>query len=194
MHDGRLILRFVSLRDAEALVAIYAPIVTSTAISFETMAPDVAEMRTRIAAQPANKPWLVAERDGAVAGYAYASTFRDRAAYRFGVEVTAYVAEAARRGGVGRAIYQALFRLLAIQGYRRAFAGITLPNDASVALHRATGFAEAGVMHAAGFKFDRWHDVAFFERAVAPLSAPQRDPLDIEELDATSVHKALLLG
>jgi L-amino acid N-acyltransferase YncA len=192
MHDGRLKLRFVSLRDAEALVAIYAPIVTSTAISFETLAPDADEMRARIAAQPATKPWLVAERNGAVAGYAYASTFRDRSAYRFGVETTAYVAEAARRGGVGRAMYEALFELLSMQGYRRAVAGITLPNDASIALHLASGFSAAGVMHAAGFKFDRWHDVAFFERAVAPLGTPQRDPLAIEELDPRSVHAALL--
>jgi L-amino acid N-acyltransferase YncA len=192
MHDGRLSLRFVSLRDAEALVAIYAPIVTSTAISFETSAPDVAEMRGRIAAQLPDKPWIVAERDGAVAGYAYASTFRGRAAYRFGVEVTAYVAESARRGGIGRAMYGALFALLKLQGYRRAFASITLPNEASVALHLAAGFSEAGVLHAAGFKFDRWHDVAFFERAVAPLHPPQRDPLAVEELEPTNVHAALL--
>lgn len=147
-------------------------------------------MRSRIALQPANKPWIVAERDGAVAGYAYASTFRERAAYRFGVEVTAYVAESARRRGVGRALYRALCALLAVQGYRRAFAGITLPNDASVALHRAAGFTEAGIVHAAGFKFDRWHDVAFYERAIAALETPERDPVAVDRLHERDVRAA----
>jgi phosphinothricin acetyltransferase len=147
-------------------------------------------MRARIALQPANKPWIVAERDGAVAGYAYASTFRGRAAYRFGVEVTAYVAESARRGGVGQELYRALFALLVSAGYRRAFAGITLPNDASVALHRAAGFTEAGVMHAAGFKFERWHDVGFYECALAPLDIPAGDPCSIEDLTTNEVQTA----
>jgi L-amino acid N-acyltransferase YncA len=185
-----MILRFASLRDAEQFVAIYAPIVESTAISFELVAPDLAEMRLRIASTPANKPWIVAEIDGAVAGYAYASTFRGRAAYRFGVEVTAYVAERARRNGVGRALYQSLRQLLTSQGYRRAFAGITLPNDASVALHRAAGFSEAGIVHAAGYKFDRWHDVAFYECALGPLYDPQRDPIAVDALAPAQVEAA----
>ena len=185
-----MILRFVSLRDAEELAAIYAPIVTSTTTSFETVAPDAAEMKARVAAQPENKPWLVAEIDGAVAGYAYASTFRGRAAYRFGTEVTAYVAERARRNGVGRALYRALMSLLASQGYRRAFAAITLPNDASVALHRAAGFTEAGVVRGAGFKFDRWHDVAFYECGLAPLDLPQHDPIAFDKLEPAAIEAA----
>jgi L-amino acid N-acyltransferase YncA len=189
--DGRpVILRFASLRDAEQIAAIYAPIVASTAISFELVAPDLGEMRLRMASQAANKPWIVAEIDGAVAGYAYASTFRGRAAYRFGVEVTAYVAERARRSGLGRALYRALMHLLKSQGYRRAFAGITLPNDASVALHRAAGFTEAGVVHAAGHKFDRWHDVAFYERELGPLDLPQRDPLAVDALAPADIEAA----
>jgi len=183
-------LRFASLRDDHELAAIYAPIVESTTISFETIAPNAAEMRARIAGHPPNKPWIVAERDGAVAGYAYASSFRDRVAYRFGAEVTVYVAEAARRGGVGGALYQALTHLLVSQGYRRAFAGITLPNDASIALHRAAGFTEAGVVHAAGFKFDRWHDVAFYERALGAFDVPERELLNVDELDVGAVKAA----
>jgi L-amino acid N-acyltransferase YncA len=187
-------LRFASLRDDAAIAAIYAPVVTATAISFELVAPDAAAMRARIAEQPADKPWLVAEIDDAVAGYAYASSFRGRAAYRFSVEVGVYVAEGARRRGAGLALYRALTALLATQGYRRAFAGIALPNDASIALHRAAGFTEAGVVHAAGFKFDRWHDVAFYERALAPLDVPRRDPRRLDELDASEVRAALALN
>ena len=145
-----MILRFATVRDAEALAAIYAPIVEATMISFEAVAPDVDEMRARIGTQPANKPWIVAEADGRIAGYAYASGFRGRTGYRFSAEVTVYVAEAARRGGVGRTLYRALLQLLVSQGYRRAYGGIALPNDASIALHRAVGFIEVGVAHSAG--------------------------------------------
>lgn len=185
-----MILRFASLRDAEELVAIYAPIVETTAISFEAVAPGAAEMQLRLASQPANKPWIVAETAGALDGYAYAAPFRGRAAYRFGAEVTVYVAERARHGGVGRALYAALLRLLTLQGHRRAFAGIALPNDASVALHRSAGFTGAGVMHAAGFKFGRWHDVGFYECALGALDVPQHDPLDITALDPSAVRAA----
>jgi phosphinothricin acetyltransferase len=185
-----MILRFASLRDAEELVAIYAPIVESTAISFELIAPDAAEMRARIGNHPGDKPWIVAATGGAIAGYAYASTFRGRPAYRFGAEVTVYVAEQARRGGVGRALYGALMRLLASQGYRRAFAGIALPNDGSVALHHAVGFTDAGVTHAAGFKFGRWHDVGFYECALGPLDVPMHDPLEVTALDTLAIRTA----
>jgi len=189
-----MLLRFASLRDDAAITAIYAPIVTATAISFELVAPNADEMRTRIATQPANKPWIVAEIDAAVAGYAYASTFRARAAYRFGAEVTVYVAERARRRGVGRALYRSLLHLLALAGYRNAYAGITLPNDASVELHRAAGFTATGVVHAAGFKFDRWHDVAFYECRLAPLDVPPHDPRAIDQLGAAEVRAAFALN
>lgn len=187
-------LRFVSLRDDAAIAAIYAPVVAETAISFETVPPDAGAMRARIATQPAVLPWVVAEIDEAVAGYAYASSFRGRAAYRFSVEVGVYVAAGARRRGAGTALYGALLRLLELQGYRRAFAGIALPNDVSIALHRAVGFSAAGTVHAAGFKFDRWHDVAFYERGLAPLDVPHRDPLAIHELDPTEVRAVFALN
>jgi L-amino acid N-acyltransferase YncA len=185
-----MILRFATVRDAESLAAIYAPIVESTAISFETVAPDPDDMRSRIGNQPANKPWIVAEIDGSVAGYAYASAFRGRSAYRFGAEVGVYVAESARRRGVGLTLYRGLLRLLTSQGYRRAYAGITLPNDGSIALHRAAGFTEFGTAHAAGFKFGAWHDVGFYECALGPLDIPRHDPLDVDALPVPAVEAA----
>jgi len=190
-----MLLRFVSLRDAEELASIYAPIVEQTAISFESVAPDAAEIRRRIGTHPANKPWIVAEAapssaeaGGTIAGYAYASDFRTRAAYRFSAEVTVYVAKHARRTGVGRRLYSALMRLLTLQGYRRAYAGIALPNEGSVALHLAAGFTDAGVVHAAGFKFGQWHDVGFYERTLGPLDVPQHDPLDIRDLNLADIE------
>jgi len=133
-------LRLAAASDAAQIVEIYAPIVETTPISFEEVAPSVAEMQKRITETMRTFPWLVAERDGVVAGYVYATRFRGRAAYRWSVEATAYVRESARGAGIGSALYRALFRILAAQGYRNAFAGITLPNAPSVALHLAVGF------------------------------------------------------
>lgn len=184
-------LRFATADDAAAISAIYAPIVEHTAISFETQPPDATEIRARITGMAATKPYLVAVHAGRVAGYAYASDVRGRAAYRFGAEVTVYVAEHARRLGVARRLYGGLFALLRLQGYRRAFAGIALPNDASVGLHRALGFTAAGVWHAAGFKFDLWHDVSFWELPLGPLDVPSHDPLPLHELASPDVQAAL---
>lgn len=184
-------LRFATAADAAGIAAIYAPVVEHTAISFETVPPDAGEIAARIAGMPPDKPYLVAEHDGQVAGYAYASGVRGRAAYRFGVEVTVYVSENFRRMGVARTLYAGLFGLLRRQGYRRAYAGIALPNDASVELHRAVGFTDAGVWHAAGFKFDRWHDVSFWELALGPLDVPASDPLPVSELTPEDVQAVL---
>jgi len=189
---GRVHLRFVRPGDAAAIAAIYAPIVAETAISFEAVPPDAAEMRRRIEEHGTQRPWLTIAGDDDVAqGYAYATAFRARAAYRFGCETTVYVAERARGRGAGRRLYTALTALLREAGYRRAFAGIALPNAASIALHLAQGFTPAGVMHAAGYKFGRWHDVAFYELALRELDAPGADPLPVGALDPAFVAAAL---
>lgn len=164
--------------DAPAIAAIYAPVVAGTAISFETEPPDAAEMRARIAKTlGAGLPWLVAEADGVVCGYAYASKHRERAAYQWSVDTTVYVADGRRGQGVGRALYGALLPLLAGLGYCQAFAGIALPNVASVGLHEAVGFAPLGVYRNVGFKLGQWRDVGWWQRALRepdPVpSAPQ---------------------
>jgi phosphinothricin acetyltransferase len=185
-------LRFVRAGDAEAIAAIYAPIVRDTAISFEATPPDAGEIRRRIGALGTTWPWIVGtDDDDRAIGYAYASAFRNRHAYRFGAEVTVYVAEDARGRGCGARLSTALTALLRAQGFRRAYAGISLPNDASVALHEACGFTHAGTVHAAGYKFERWHDVAFYETALAPLDRPAGDPLPLDALDPAIVAAAL---
>ena len=109
-------------------------------------------------------PWYVAEEAGSVAGYAKAGGWRDRAAYDWTTEIGLYVADSARGRGIGRALYAALLDELARRGFRSAIAGITLPNDASVALHHAFGFQSVGVVRDAGFKHGRWCDVEFFQK------------------------------
>jgi phosphinothricin acetyltransferase len=152
--------------DAQALLEIYRPFVTDSAVSFELEPPTVEGFAARIASAQSQWAWLVAERGGALAGYAYASAFRTRAAYRFTVETSAYVHPGHRGQGVARALYRRLFEVLVEKGYCNAYAGIALPNDASVAFHQALGFTPVGVFHRGGFKFGRWHDISWWEIAL----------------------------
>ena len=161
---GDISIRSATAADAAAVQAIYAPIVEGTAISFEQEPPTVAEMAHRIEDYSATHAFLVAERGGKIAGYAYGSSHRARAAYRHSTEVSAYVAEDARRTGVGRALYEVLLAILAEKGFHAAFAGIALPNAGSVALHEAVGFTPIGVFQQVGFKFGQWHDVGWWQR------------------------------
>jgi phosphinothricin acetyltransferase len=153
-------IRPASTADAAAVRHIYAPIVEQTAISFEDDPPTADEMAQRIEAAHA---FLVAERGGTVVGYAYASAHRARAAYRTSVDVTVYIDERARRSGVGKALYRALLPMLRQQGFHAAFAGIALPNPASVALHESVGFTPVGVYREVGFKLGRFHDVGWWQ-------------------------------
>jgi L-amino acid N-acyltransferase YncA len=162
------LIRLAAANDASAIADIYRPIVESTAISFETAAPDADEMRRRIETILGSHPWLVCERDGVVAGYAYASRHRERAAYQWSVDTSVYVDGRFQRRGIGHALYQSLFAVLSAQGYANAFAGITLPSPASVGLHERVGFTPVGVYRRVGYKLGAWHDVGWWQRPLAP--------------------------
>jgi L-amino acid N-acyltransferase YncA len=149
--------------DAAACAAIYAPHVREGAESFEEVAPSADEMARRIVRLTATHAWLVFERDGEVAGYAYACPHRERAAYRWAADVSVYVDPAHRRTGIARALYVALFERLREQDIRVATAGITLPNDASVALHESLGFEPVGVFRGIGWKHGAWRDVGWWQ-------------------------------
>jgi L-amino acid N-acyltransferase YncA len=168
--------RNATAADAEACAAIYAPYVTDTAITFETEIPSAEAMATRIAAAAATHAWLVAEEDGRVVGYAYGGPYKERPAYRWSCEVSVYVDRARRRAGAGRALYEALFERLAARGYRMAVAGMTLPNDGSVGLHRALGFEPVGTYRRIGYKHSAWHDVAWTQRPLASDSSADPPP------------------
>ncbi len=163
-----LVVRDATADDAPACAAIYAPYVTATATSFEAVPPTPDEMARRIAAAQEAHAWLVGERDGEVVGYAYGGQFRTREAYRWSCEASVYLRTGLRRTGAGRALYTALLDRLAERGYRQVFAGITLPNEASLGLHRALGFTDVGVFRRVGFKEGRWHDVAWLQRSLGP--------------------------
>ena len=167
--------------DAAAVQAIYAPVVRDTAISFEEEPPTVSEMARRIAATLETHPFLVFEEAGQVLGFAYAGALRVRAAYRWSAEITAYVDERARRRGIGRALYDGLLDILARQRFHAAFAGVALPNPASVALIEAVGFTHLGTYAEVGFKFGRWHDVAWWRRPLAS-GPPAGEPIAFRDL------------
>jgi L-amino acid N-acyltransferase YncA len=150
-------------RDGAACATIYAPFVTDSAVSFEEEAPTAEQLAESIRQISVTHPWLVADADTGVAGFAYASPHRTRMAYRWAADVTVYVGEGNRRRGVGRALYGALLPLLVRQGLRAACAGITLPNPASVALHESSGFTPVGVYRRIGWKAGAWRDVGWWE-------------------------------
>jgi phosphinothricin acetyltransferase len=155
--------------DAKAIAAIYNHFIVNTAISFEEQPVSDAEMAQRIAdVQAAGLPWLVAEQERQLLGYAYATKWRVRHAYRFSVESSVYLAPQSGRQGLGTALYADLLAQLKAKDYRLVIGGIALPNEASVALHEKMGFKKVAHFGEVGFKFGRWIDVGYWERKLAP--------------------------
>ena len=170
--------------DAAQIAAIYAPYVASGIISFEEVPPGVEEVRARMAKANGVYPWLVAadaETDTVLA-YAYADRFRERRAYRFVVETTIYVAGDQHRQGVGRLLYEALIDTLRAQDFTQAISSISLPNDASIALHESVGFRRAGVYREVGWKDGRWIDVGLWQASLAEPESPPAEPRPFSEV------------
>ena len=169
-------------RDAAAVAAIYRPAIETTIASFEEPVPDATAMAARMRAALQRYPWLVAVDDDTVVGYAYAGPHAERAGYRWSVNVSAYVDAAFHGRGIGRGLYDELLPILRRQGLVNAYAGIALPNPASVALHEAIGMRRIGVYERAGFKLGRWVDVAWYGlRLTDPHGVPQ-DPIPFPDL------------
>lgn len=177
MNHPALLIRPAQESDAAAVAAVYAPYVDSTAVSFEAEAPTAAVMAQRISTTLDTHPWLVAERDGEIVGFAYAGKHSQRAAYRWTVDVTVYVREQERRSGVGRRLYAALLATLRGQGFRSAFAEIVLPNPGSARLHETLGFRPVGTHKDIGFKLGRWHDIEYWRLGLSDGPGPPSEPL-----------------
>lgn len=185
-------IRIATDDDARAVLEIYAPVVRETAISFEFEPPSLEEMRRRIAATLEGWPWLVCEKDGGLLGYAYADRHRTRAAYQWAADVSVYIAETARRAGVGHALYASLLRLLDLQGYYLVCAGITLPNPGSVGLHEALGFRLVGVYREVGWKFGAWHDVGWWQLTLRDRAQQPAPPSAFSDLRGSPECEAAL--
>ena len=166
--------------DAPMIHAIYVPFVVNTPVSFELVVPTEQEMRQRIEQTLLTHPWLVCEEQGEILGYAYASQHRARQAYQWSVDVSAYVHEQWRGKGIGKALYTSLFALLRLQGFYNVYAGIALPNPASVALHEAMGMRQLGIYQQVGYKQGTWHDVGWWQKTLQPHIPEPMPPLELE--------------
>lgn len=159
-------IRSARIEDAADLVAIYAPYIAETAITFETQVPTVSEFASRIEKTLEKFPYLVAVEEGKLLGYAYASTYYARAAYDWTVELSVYINQEARGKGIGTMLYNALERELTVRGFKNFLACIALPNPASIALHEKRGYEQVAHFKKVGYKFDTWHDIVWLQKSL----------------------------
>ena len=177
------IIRLATPNDASAILSIYGPYCDQSSVSFEIAAPSVEEMARRISTNTEKYPWLVCEHDGGICGYVYASQHHERAAYRWSVDVAAYIHDASRGKGLGKILYSVLFEILRFQGFFMAFAGITLPNPESIGLHKWLGF-----------KNGAWHDVSWWELSLQPEVASPAEAKLIDEVIHTKQWEDAIAG
>ncbi len=176
------IIRFASITDSSEILAIYAKYILETPITFEVEVPPHGEFEQRISSIMSIYPYLVYEVDNKIAGYAYASRYRDRAAFRYDVEVSVYFSEHCHGKGGAKALYLCLFEILKKQGYYNAYAAYTEPNIKSRRFHEKLGFEKIGTFHNVGYKFGKWHDVTWAGKQLIPhtiVPTPTRKISDI---------------
>ncbi|MDQ6902273.1 MAG: N-acetyltransferase family protein [Bacteroidota bacterium] len=173
-------IRLATISDAKSILDIYTPYILKTAFTFETEVPQVQNFEQRIITYQENWPWLVNEEEGVIAGYAYATKHRERAAYQWCVESSVYVHEKFQQKGIAKSLYDTLFEILKYQGYRNVYAGITLPNDKSIPFHKKFGFKWLADYENIGYKLERWNTVswwhlqlnAYVDNPAMPLKFP----------------------
>ncbi|AGB35997.1 GNAT family N-acetyltransferase [Natronococcus occultus] len=190
--ESQLRIRVATPEDALAVREIYAPFCEATAVTFEESPPTETELAERIASTLEDHPWLVCERAGEVVGYAYAGPLRKRRAYQWVVELSVYVAEDARRAGVGEALYESLLAVLERQGIRDAYAVTTLPNPATVGFHERLGFERLVDFPRMGYVEDEWHDVAWWRRSLGEKAADPDPPRPFPSVREDDDFEALL--
>jgi L-amino acid N-acyltransferase YncA len=173
--------------DAKEIIDIYAPSILNAAISFETEVPSLVEMEGRIESILEKFPWIVCSIDGEIAGYVYGSKYRDREAYQWSCECTAYIHEQFKGKGIGKKLYQLLFQLLKLQGFRTVYAVITLPNEASINLHEKCGFEKFAEYENVGYKFGYWHTVGWWKLRLNDYDPDPPPPLKLSGLDSEMI-------
>ena len=185
-------IRSAERKDAQSILNIYAPFILNTVTSFEMEVPDVERFWERIEQVQQQTPWLVCEIDGCIAGYAYASPHRSRQAYQWSREVSAYIHKDFRQMGIGRALYTAVLGLIRLQGYQNAYAGIVLPNKASIAFHESVGFEKIGVYRGVGFKHGAWHDVGWWQLALRDYNQPPQGIINLTKVLHSAKAKEMI--
>ena len=176
-------IRFAGVEDSRACLQIYSQYI-DTPITFEYTLPDVSAFSDRIRQVTAIYPWLVYEENGQIWGYTYAHRQMEREAYQWNAELTVYLDQRYTSRGIGKQLYSVLLTLLKHMGIQTVYAGVTLPNEKSVGLHKSLGFRMTGIYYRTGYKCGKWHDVAWFEKALSVgyptpqpiLPLPEADP------------------
>lgn len=183
--------RMATEADGTGILAVYAPYIEHSAITFEYEVPEPGAFMKRIGAICREYPYLVCCRGEEIVGYAYAHRQMERAAYQWNAELSVYIAGAFHGCGIGKALYYALIELLKLQKVQNLYGGVTVPNAASEGLHRFFGFKPAGIYHHTGYKCGKWHDVQWFEKSPGEHKAAPERFLPVHEVDAGVVEVIL---
>lgn len=184
----------ISLANTEAtssILAIYTPYILDTSFTFETEVPSLKDFEKRIVTYQENWPWLVYEVDGIVAGYAYATRHRERAAYQWCVESSVYIKDTHQQRGIANALYKTLFEIMKHQGFINVYAGITLPNDKSVAFHKRFGFNRFADYENVGYKFGKWNTVSWWHYQLNEYVENPTAPTKFSEIEISFLNKVL---
>jgi len=184
-------IRLARQTDAADLLSIYIPYILHSAFTFETEVPSIENFGERIVSYQQSWPWLLYESDGIIAGYAYATKHRERAAYQWCVESSVYVDENFQRQGVAKALYTALFAILKHQGYRNVYAGITVPNEKSVVFHKKFGFSWLADYKNIGYKLNRWNTVSWWELQLNLYSDDPAAPVKLPAVSGEFLERVL---
>jgi L-amino acid N-acyltransferase YncA len=185
-------IRLAKPSDAAGMLAIYAPYIKNSSITFETEVPSTEQFEKRISHYLENWPWLVDETDGEITGYAYASGYRERTAYQWSVECSVYVHDKHLRSGIARKLYTTLFTILKKQGFTTVYAVINLPNDRSVAFHESMGFRYFATYEKVGYKLGQWKNVGWWQLQLNEYAENPKAPVKFSTLDSTT--QSLLLA
>lgn len=190
--NKKISIRLIRKTDAAAALAVYRPYVQNSVITFDYEVPSLEEFSEKIRTITAEYPWLVCEYEGKIAGYAYGSRHRSKAAYQWSPESTIYVAEEFHGTGIARLLYKTVFEILLLQRFVNVFAGVTLPNPASENFHRSLGFTEIGVFKNIGYKLGKWNDVRWFQLQLSEWKTEPGEPLLIGAVATTEAFEKLM--
>ena len=189
-----MLLQLIKEEDIAEVLEIYAPYVQNTAISLECDVPSLECFSDRVHHYTEQYPWIVAKDHGKIVGYAYASLYRSREAYQWCCELSVYLRPEAQGMDLGRTLYSALMDLLTLQGYYTVYGVITLPNEASLALHNRLGFSMDGIQENCGFKLGSWHNTAIMSKFLRDFEPPISEPKSIHELPNVIINAILSKG
>ena len=176
-------IRLVKKEDAKGILAIYAPYVENTTITFEYDVPLIEDFSKRIEDISDSMPYFVAIENNTIIGYCYATKYRARAAYQWAVELSIYIDKAYARKQIGTILYTVLLDTLKKLGYHQAYACITMPNTSSINFHKKFNFKEIGIFHQCGYKYNQWLDTLWMEYKLQEYNEQVQSPISIKELD-----------